>query len=236
MPLAGARERRRLELGDLRRLPRAARRQPRRERRVHRRPLRAAPLRDGRRSRSATRPTPAAARRHGAAAARVDRRRRPRLLDHAVEHALRRRRPAGAVAVGQSHDEVSALCAAVGEHEGTTLEGIVDGCLDQFDDDEIDLLVDDVGRGAAGRSTGTCSRSTPACPSGCRASSRRRRRAPRSGGRIVALTMPVLVPDEHELPQLLRAVTCCRVGSEILGLPGARAHGASCATPRRAGR
>ena len=31
---------------------------------------------------------------------------------------------------------------ATGEHEGTTLEGIVDGCLDQFTDDEIDLFVD----------------------------------------------------------------------------------------------
>ena len=39
-----------------------------------------------------------------------------------------------------SHDEVLALCAAVSEHEGTTLEAIVDGCLDQFSDEEIELF------------------------------------------------------------------------------------------------
>ena len=80
---------------------------------------------------------------------------------------------------GRSRDELLALCTAVGEHEGTTLEGIVDGCLDQFTDDEIDLFVDDVGRGATDRSTGTCSPSTRRAPTACRASSRRRRRAAR---------------------------------------------------------
>ena len=39
-----------------------------------------------------------------------------------------------------SEAEVLALCGAVRDHEGTTLEGIIDGCLDQFDDAEIDLL------------------------------------------------------------------------------------------------
>ena len=39
-----------------------------------------------------------------------------------------------------SEDEVLALCAAVERHEGTTLEGIIDGCLDQFSDAEIDLF------------------------------------------------------------------------------------------------
>src|SRR5680860_560946 len=40
-----------------------------------------------------------------------------------------------------SRDELLALCTEVGRHEGTTLEGVVDGCLDQFSDDDIDLLV-----------------------------------------------------------------------------------------------
>src|SRR3954449_975731 len=40
-----------------------------------------------------------------------------------------------------THPEVLALCGAVKDHEGTTLEGIVDGCLDQFSDEEIELLV-----------------------------------------------------------------------------------------------
>ena len=39
-----------------------------------------------------------------------------------------------------SKDELIALCAAVGEHEGTTLEGIVDGCLEYFSEDEVELL------------------------------------------------------------------------------------------------
>ena len=34
-----------------------------------------------------------------------------------------------------THDELIALCEEVGLHEGTTLEGIVPGCLDRFADD-----------------------------------------------------------------------------------------------------
>ena len=37
-------------------------------------------------------------------------------------------------------DELLALCEETGLHEGTTLEGIVPGCLDRFADDEIELL------------------------------------------------------------------------------------------------
>ena len=36
-------------------------------------------------------------------------------------------------------EEIVALCRVVGEHEGTTLEGMTDGCLDRFSDEEIDL-------------------------------------------------------------------------------------------------
>ena len=46
----------------------------------------------------------------------------------------------------------------------------------------------------AGRSTGTCSPSTRPCPTGCPASWRRPTGAASEGGRVVALTMPVLVP------------------------------------------
>src|SRR5437660_49595 len=41
-----------------------------------------------------------------------------------------------------SRDELIALCKATGEHEGTLLEGIVQGCLDTFSGDEIELLAD----------------------------------------------------------------------------------------------
>ncbi|MGD0592765.1 MAG: amidohydrolase family protein [Acidimicrobiales bacterium] len=39
-----------------------------------------------------------------------------------------------------SEDELVALCTAVGAHDGTTLEGIVEGCLRGFSDEEADLL------------------------------------------------------------------------------------------------
>lgn len=65
--------------------------------------------------------------------------------------------------------ELIALSRAVGEHEGTQLEAILAGCLDQFSDDEIELFVEMTA--AAGRpSTGTSSPSTRPSPSASRAS------------------------------------------------------------------
>ena len=89
--------------------------------------------------------------------------------------------------------ELLRLCAVTGEHEGTTLEGIVDGCLDQFSDDEIDLLVE---MSVAARRPinwnvlTVDSRVPERVERQLDASSR----AAAAGGRIVALTMPVLVP------------------------------------------
>jgi len=90
-------------------------------------------------------------------------------------------------------DEVLALCQAVSEHEGTTLEGIVQGCLDMFSDDEIDLLT---AMSAAARrpinwNVLTVDAAAPdRIPRQLSASDA----AAAGGGRIVALTMPVLVP------------------------------------------
>jgi N-acyl-D-aspartate/D-glutamate deacylase len=39
-----------------------------------------------------------------------------------------------------SHAEVLALCRAVRDHEGTSLEFIIDGCLGRFSDDEVALM------------------------------------------------------------------------------------------------
>jgi N-acyl-D-aspartate/D-glutamate deacylase len=39
-----------------------------------------------------------------------------------------------------SRAELEALCAAVADHDGTTLELIVPGCLNGFSDDEVDLM------------------------------------------------------------------------------------------------
>jgi len=92
-----------------------------------------------------------------------------------------------------SREELLALCRAAGEHEGTTLEGIVPGCLDTFSDEEIELLV---AMSAAAR--------RPLNWNVLTVDSRAPERVARqlsastaalaSGARIVALTMPVLVP------------------------------------------
>ena len=90
-------------------------------------------------------------------------------------------------------DELLALAAEVSRHEGTTLEAVVDGCLDQFSDDDIDLFAElsAVARRPLNWNVLTVDSRVP-------------RRVPRQlsaadaaaeqGGRVVALTMPVLVP------------------------------------------
>lgn len=92
-----------------------------------------------------------------------------------------------------THDELIALCEETGQHEGTTLEGIVPGCLDRFADDEIELL---------GRMSAAANR--PMNWNVLTVDSREPDRVPRQisafdraaqlGGRVVALTMPVQVP------------------------------------------
>ena len=89
----------RLELGDLRGVPRPARGQDRRQRRLPRGPLRHPPLRHGRRLRG-QRGHPRADRRHGGRAAQGHRGRRPRLVVHQVGQPQRRRRPARAEPLG----------------------------------------------------------------------------------------------------------------------------------------
>jgi N-acyl-D-aspartate/D-glutamate deacylase len=90
-------------------------------------------------------------------------------------------------------DELLALCAAVGQHEGTFLEGAFEGGLDTFSDDEIDLVA--AMSAAAGRSLNwnvlTVDSAAPGrVPRQLQAADA----AAARGGRVVALTMPVLVP------------------------------------------
>ena len=92
-----------------------------------------------------------------------------------------------------SEAELLALCSAVSEHEGTTLEAIVQGCLDMFSDDEIRLLTDMSVRAQRPLNWNvlTVDSAAPArVPRQLSASDAARA----AGGRIVALTMPVLVP------------------------------------------
>ena len=86
-------------------------------------------------------------------------------------------------------------------------------------------------RRPSARSTGTCSPSTRASPTGSRASCRPATAPRREGGRIVALTMPVQVPDEHELPHLLRALPDPRLGRHPARCRCPSAS-PSCRTPR----
>lgn len=92
-----------------------------------------------------------------------------------------------------TRDELITLSAVTGQHEGTTLEAIVKGCLDRFDDEEVALLTDmsvaaqrpinwnvlTVDSRVPERVTRQLGASTA---------------ARNKGGRIIALTMPVLVP------------------------------------------
>ncbi|MFB8125293.1 amidohydrolase family protein [Streptomyces bacillaris] len=95
-------------------------------------------------------------------------------------------------------EELLALSRAVGEHEGTQLEAIVAGCLDQFSDAEIDLFVDM--SAAAGRPLNwnvlTIDAAVPERVPRQLIPSERARTA---GGRIVALTMPILTPMNMSL-------------------------------------
>jgi N-acyl-D-aspartate/D-glutamate deacylase len=105
-------------------------------------------------------------------------------------------KPVASRAAGK--DELIALCTAVGEHEGTFLEGIVPGCLDKFNDDEIELLAQM--SAAAKRSINwnlltIDSKEPDRIPRQLEAS----KRARELGGRVIGLTMPVLVPMNMSL-------------------------------------
>ena len=89
--------------------------------------------------------------------------------------------------------EVLELCRAVGEHPGTTLEAIIEGCLQRFSDDDTALLA---GMSAAARrplnwNVLGVEAKDPDRPWHQLGASTRARK---EGGRVVALTMPVLVP------------------------------------------
>ncbi|MFF0753328.1 amidohydrolase family protein [Streptomyces sp. NPDC004267] len=113
--------------------------------------------------------------------------------------------------------ELIALSRAVGEHEGTQIEAILAGCLDQFSDAEIDLFVEMTA--AAGRPLNwnvlTVDAAVPErVPRQLLASERARK----SGGRIVALTMPILTPMNMSLGTFC-ALNLIPGWGEILGLP-----------------
>ncbi len=116
-----------------------------------------------------------------------------------------------------SEAEVLALCGAVRDHEGTTLEGIIDGCLDQFDDAEIDLLarMSAAGDRPLNWNVLTVDSRVPArVPRQLSAGDR----AATLGGRVVALTMPVIVPMNMSFLNYC-ALFMLPGWSDVMGLP-----------------
>lgn len=90
-------------------------------------------------------------------------------------------------------DEILALCDVVKANEGTTLEVVLQGCLDLFSDEEVEFLIDMSLRGGRPINWNVLSvdsadpeRTWHQIGAGVKAAER--------GARIVALTMPILVP------------------------------------------
>jgi N-acyl-D-aspartate/D-glutamate deacylase len=89
--------------------------------------------------------------------------------------------------------EMLAFCEEVAAHEGTTLEYITNGCLDSFSDEEVDLMTAmsvTAQRPLNWNVLTVDGRSADRIGHQLAASTR----AAEAGGRIVALTMPTLVP------------------------------------------
>ena len=91
-----------------------------------------------------------------------------------------------------ARDEVLALCGAVRDHEGTTLEYVTDGCMRGFRDDEVELMgaMTLAGRRPLNWNVLTIDAKEP---ERYQAQLDATHRAREVGGRAVALTMPVLV-------------------------------------------
>lgn len=90
-------------------------------------------------------------------------------------------------------DEILALCDVVRANEGTTLEVIVEGCLDRFSDDEVEFLTQMSLRGGRPINWNVLSVDS-ADPDRTWHQIEAGERAAAAGARIVALTMPILVP------------------------------------------
>jgi N-acyl-D-aspartate/D-glutamate deacylase len=89
-------------------------------------------------------------------------------------------------------DEVLALCAETGRHAGTTLEAITDGCLNGFSDEEVDLFTQ-MSIAAQRPLNWNVLTVDAAHPASTEHQLEASTRAAAAGGRLVALTMPILV-------------------------------------------
>src|SRR3954454_6506824 len=90
-------------------------------------------------------------------------------------------------------DELLQLCDVVSEHPGTTLEWVTSGCLQGFSDEEVQLMIDMSLRGQRPINWNVLSVDS-AEPERYRHQLGASEAAEKQGARVVALTMPTLVP------------------------------------------
>jgi len=90
-----------------------------------------------------------------------------------------------------SHDEVLALCRTLRDHEGTTLEFILDGCLKGFTDEEIELVTE-MSLAAQRPANWNVLTVEARSPERLARQLELSERAAERGARVVALTMPTI--------------------------------------------
>ena len=211
-----ARAGRGLELAHLRRVPRPARLEDRGQRRVPRRPLRAPPLRDGRR-RGRQRGDARADRRDGRRCSTS----RSRPAGSASRPRSRARTPTATASrwrrAGRPPRSSSRCAGSSSSTRAPRSRAMTDGCLDRFSDDEIELFI---AMSAAARRPinwnvlTVDSREPDRVPHQLAAGDR----AAEAGARIVALTMPVLVPMNMSFLNYC-ALFLIPGWTDVLGLP-----------------
>lgn len=114
-------------------------------------------------------------------------------------------------------EEVLALCAAVRDHEGTTLEYVTDGCMRGFRDDEVELMAEMTlaARRPLNWNVLTVDASEP---ERYRAQLAACENAAERGGKAIALTMPILVEMNMSFRNYC-ALFMLPDWSKVMGLP-----------------
>ncbi len=116
-----------------------------------------------------------------------------------------------------TEDEVLALAEIVSEHDGTTLEFASDGCLDGFEDDEVDFMINFSLTGKRPLNWNVLTIDSHA-PERYRNQLAAMDRCRDAGARVVALTMPVIVPMNMSFLNFC-ALNLMPDWGDILGLP-----------------